>query len=115
MKKHSYKTLEMLSYIKSLQEIIPWAANHHERLDGSGYPFGLNANELDETSRIIAIADMFTALTEDRPYRKGMELSQVVDILDSEVAQGKLDGLIVDIVKRNIYALFDCVGKIILK
>lgn len=115
MKKHSYKTLEMLSYIKSLEEIIPWAANHHERLDGSGYPFGLNAHELDEISRIIAVADMFTALTEDRPYRRGMELPQVVDILDSEVAQGKLDELIVDIVKRNIYALFDCVGKIILK
>ncbi|MEO3992207.1 HD-GYP domain-containing protein [Pseudocitrobacter cyperus] len=113
MKKHSYKTLEMLSHIKSLQEIIPWAANHHERLDGSGYPFGLRAEELDETSRIIAVADVFTALTEDRPYRKGMDLPRAMDILETEAEQGKLDKLIVNVVKRNINIIFDCVGRII--
>lgn len=115
MKKHSYKTLEMLSHIKSLKEITPWAANHHERLDGSGYPFGLHADELDEASRIIAVADVFTALTEDRPYRKGMDLTQAMDILETEADQKKLDKLIVDIVKRNIKIIFDCVGQIVSK
>lgn len=115
MKKHSYKTLEMLSHIKSLKEITPWAANHHERLDGSGYPFGLHADALDEASRIIAVADVFTALTEDRPYRKGMDLTQAMDILETEADQQKLDKLIVDIVKRNINIIFDCVGQIVSK
>lgn len=111
MKKHSYKTLEMLSHIKSLQEITPWAANHHERLDGSGYPFGLHAEDLDETSRIIAVADVFTALTEDRPYRKGMNLTQAMDILETEAAYHKLDASIVNIVKDNIQIIFACVGQ----
>lgn len=113
MKKHSYKTLEMLTNITSLQEITPWAANHHERLDGTGYPFGLRGEELDETSRIIAVADVFTALTENRPYRQGMALSQAMDILETEAAQGKLDKLIVNIVKSNIKTIFECVGQII--
>lgn len=112
MKKHSYKTLEMLSHIKSLGEITPWAANHHERLDGSGYPFGIHGDELDAESRIIAVADVFTALTEDRPYRKGMPLTQAMDILEVEAEQLKLDKLIVNIVKRNIEIIFDCVGQI---
>lgn len=111
MKKHSYKTLEMLSHIKSLKEITPWAANHHERLDGSGYPFGLHADDLDETSRIIAVADVFTALTEDRPYRKGMNLTQAMDILETEAAYHKLDASIVNIVKDNIQIIFACVGQ----
>jgi putative nucleotidyltransferase with HDIG domain len=111
MKKHSYKTLEMLSHIKSLKEITPWAANHHERLDGSGYPFGLHAEDLDETSRIIAVADVFTALTEDRPYRKGMNLTQAMDILETEAAYHKLDASIVNIVKDNIQIIFACVGQ----
>lgn len=62
-------TGEILSAFSELGEIINWAANHHEKLDGSGYPLHLNQDYLQLPDRIIAIADIFTALTEDRPYR----------------------------------------------
>ncbi|MCF7809966.1 HD domain-containing protein [bacterium] len=72
MQKHTYYSYKALEYIEGMQEINEWASWHHERLDGSGYPFHLNAEQIPTGARIIAVADYFTAITEDRPYRKGM-------------------------------------------
>ena len=56
-----------------METINIWGSLHHEKLDGSGYPFHLKADELPLGSRIMAVADIFAALTEDRPYRQGMQ------------------------------------------
>ena len=68
------------------------ATLHHERLNGTGYPFGLKDAEIPLDARIIAVADVFDALTEDRPYRGPMPFAKALGILDEEVGDGKLDG-----------------------
>lgn len=60
--------------------------NHHERVDGSGYPQGLTGNDLDPYSKICAVADVYDALTSDRPYRPGMAPYRAMEILESESA-----------------------------
>jgi len=83
---HATITLKMLNELPfpaRLANIPKYAAGHHEKLDGSGYPRGLTEKELSLQSRIMAVADIFEALTaRDRPYRKPMKLSQVVKIME---------------------------------
>jgi putative two-component system response regulator len=64
---------------------------HHEKMDGSGYPYGLEGNEIPAVARIMAVADMYDALVTDRPYRKGMSREKAMDIIAAETAEGKLD------------------------
>ena len=73
-------------------DITDYVANHHERLDGSGYPRGLKGNDISIPARIIAIADTFEALTAtDRPYKSAKSLSQTLDIMKKECEKGTLD------------------------
>ncbi|MFR9039431.1 MAG: HD-GYP domain-containing protein, partial [Bilophila wadsworthia] len=74
------------------ERVSVWGGGHHERLDGKGYPLGLKGEEIPLPSRIMAIADVFTALTEDRPYRKGMTPPEALRIVEGMVKQGHLDG-----------------------
>ena len=83
MRSHTYYTYRVLNKIKALQPITEWAAFHHERLDGTGYPFRLKGHELSLGARIMAVADVFTAVSEDRPYRHGMEKDKVINVLKS--------------------------------
>lgn len=99
---HSYKTLEMLSLIKPLSRIKLWAANHHERLDGSGYPRGLTSYNIDLPSKILAIADVFTAMTENRPYRKGMEPERALDIIREDVQNKRLERTVFDVLETHL-------------
>lgn len=73
-----------------------WASNHHEKLDGSGYPEGLIAKDLDFNSRLIACLDIYQALREERPYRKPMDHLNAMGILRSMAEVGQLDHSIVD-------------------
>jgi HD-GYP domain-containing protein (c-di-GMP phosphodiesterase class II) len=66
------------------------AGEHHEKLDGSGYPHRLEARHLSLESRIIAVADVYGALSEDRPYRPGLTFDQIVSIM-SKLAPHQLD------------------------
>ena len=99
MRHHSYVTLMILGRIKGFEEISLWAANHHEKLDGSGYPFKKTASELSIESRIIMVADIFTARAQNRPSRTALATDTIVGMLKKEVAQHKLDRHIVDIVE----------------
>lgn len=72
IKTHSYYTYQVLSPLRGFDSIRNWAAFHHERPDGSGYPFHVKDDAFDQGCRIVALADVFTALTENRPYRPGM-------------------------------------------
>lgn len=82
---HATMTLKMLKELpfpQKLANVPEYAAGHHEKLDGSGYPRGLTKKELSIQSRIMAVADIFEALTaKDRPYKKPMKLSQAVKIM----------------------------------
>lgn len=101
IKSHPYFTYRILESFKNLEEIAIWASFHHEKLDGSGYPFHLKAYDLPLGSRIMSVADVFCAITEDRPYRKGMPKEQVVKVLDDMVKNLSLDPYIVEILKSN--------------
>ena len=105
VREHSYMTGEILSTFSELGEIINWAANHHEKLDGSGYPLHLNEHYLQLPDRIIAIADIFTALTEDRPYRPGMSRQQALQPIESDVINGALDKDVYRILHHHAEAL----------
>ena len=96
IKKHPKITRLCLQDINGFEEITKWASNHHEKLDGSGYPEGLLAKDLDFNSRLIACLDIYQALREDRPYRKSMDHNKVMEILNGMVKAGQLDHIIVD-------------------
>ncbi|HSB33828.1 MAG TPA: HD domain-containing phosphohydrolase [Nitrospirota bacterium] len=82
MRHHTYYTYRILETIPRFQVINKWASFHHERLDGSGYPFHLTARNIPRGSQIMAVADVFTAITEDRPYRRGMTRESAAKVLD---------------------------------
>ncbi|MDD5258365.1 MAG: HD domain-containing protein [bacterium] len=102
MKQHTYFTYTTLCTVKGLEEIAEWAAFHHEKLDGSGYPFHLRANKLSMISRIMAVADIFTALTEDRPYRAGMTLDEAMAIIKNLDEKGMLDHNVAKVLEHNL-------------
>jgi len=101
VKKHSYDTYWTLSAVKDLEEINTWASLHHECLDGRGYPFRLSSRDIPAGSRIVAVADVFTALTEDRPYRSGMTRHNSLHTLEQMAENRALDGDIVSTLVRN--------------
>jgi HD-GYP domain-containing protein (c-di-GMP phosphodiesterase class II) len=102
MKTHSYMTFEILSQIEGMSDIANWASSHHERLDGSGYPFHKVAQDLPLGARVLCVADVYTALTENRPYRSGMETAAAMAILNDQVAAGKLDTDVVSTLSRHL-------------
>ena len=95
IKKHPKITKECLQDISGFEEIAKWASNHHEKLDGSGYPEGLIAKDLDFNSRLIGCLDIYQALREERPYRKSMDHNKAMVILNSMAEEGQLDHIIV--------------------
>ncbi|MFQ5957218.1 MAG: HD-GYP domain-containing protein [Candidatus Brocadiales bacterium] len=101
IKQHTFYTFHILGKIDNFDEMNKWAAYHHERLDGKGYPFRISGYDMPIGARIMAVSDTFTALSEDRPYRKSQEKDMVVKILDKEVEKRGLDGRIVNMVKDN--------------
>ncbi len=101
VKIHTYQTRRILDPISDLTTITGWAASHHERLDGNGYPFHHSAAELSRGARIMAVADVFTAISEDRPYRAGMPREKVVQVLTEMGQSGKLDIEIVQLLLDN--------------
>ncbi len=97
VKEHPFHLHRLLGRIPAMQQVVAWGAFHHETLDGRGYPFHLQARELSLGARIVAVADVFAALTEDRPYRLGLPLSRAVDELRRMVKTGRLDPRVVDL------------------
>jgi putative nucleotidyltransferase with HDIG domain len=90
IQEHPRLTREILSRIGQFDELALIAGAHHEKLDGTGYPDHLPGASLRLEARIIAVADVYGALTEDRPYRAGLPLEQVVEIMTKDIPH-KLD------------------------
>jgi HD-GYP domain-containing protein (c-di-GMP phosphodiesterase class II) len=88
---HAAMTRQVLERVPGFAAIAPMAAAHHERLDGSGYPDGLTAEELSAQMRLLAVADVYEALTSERPYRAAMSSEQALRIIRAE-APHQLDG-----------------------
>ena len=79
---------------------------HHERLDGSGYPDGLKNEDLSPASRIMAVVDIYDALVTDRAYREGLKLEKALEILSQEANDKKLDenvvGKLIEVVREDL-------------
>ncbi|NVM77806.1 HD-GYP domain-containing protein (c-di-GMP phosphodiesterase class II) [Duganella sp. SG902] len=102
------KMLEALPWPKHLKNVPEYAGGHHERMDGKGYPRGLTKDQMSVQARVMAIADIFEALTaRDRPYKKGKMLSESLRILGNFSLNGHIDPDLFDIFIRNkIYLEF---------
>ncbi|MBC7330295.1 HD domain-containing protein [bacterium] len=106
---HPYLTYITLNRLRNFEKIRDAAAFHHERLDGSGYPFKLKGEEIPLHARIMAVSDVFSALREKRPYRAAMNIGEVINIVEREAKEGKLDLQIVSLLishRREIDAYF---------
>ena len=104
MRRHVSVTWDVLSQAVPRQ-VAEIASNHHEKLNGLGYPRGLSADQLCKTSRILAVADVLPALIEPRYYKPALPKERVLDIMRSNADQGALDPSIVAVVSENYDAL----------
>ena len=100
MKNHAGYTYMILSDVEDFEEVRDWAALHHEKLDGTGYPFGRTGAELNEPERIMACVDIYQALTESRPYKSGMTHEKACTILEDMAGKGWIDAAITEKIKR---------------
>lgn len=91
MKWHPYCTYHSLKRVFHSLPILEWTSFHHERLDGSGYPFRLADPDIPLGSQVLSVADVFTALAAHRPYRRGMRKDEIVVILENSVRNNKLN------------------------
>lgn len=105
MKMHTYYTYQILSHMNEIEKVREWASYHHEKVDGTGYPFGIKGDEMNEGCKIMKVADVFTALTEDRPYRTRMKKEEVVAILETLIEGDEEFHTIVTVLKNNYNAL----------
>jgi len=96
IKNHVRLTWELLKDIDGFQTVSLWASNHHEKLNGRGYPFGKNAAELDFNSRLVTCLDIYQAVSEDRPYHPGRSHAEAMRILRTFADNGEIDVNIVN-------------------
>jgi HD-GYP domain-containing protein (c-di-GMP phosphodiesterase class II) len=108
MRTHAFFTYQILDPIEALNVVFSWGSLHQERLDGSGYPFHLCGDELPLGARLMAVADVFTGLSENRPYRTGMPRDRVLGVLREMAAKGELDGKLVSLLVDH----YDAVSRV---
>jgi HD-GYP domain-containing protein (c-di-GMP phosphodiesterase class II) len=104
---HTYEFLKRIPWTKQLQNVPAIAYGHHEKLDGSGYPLGLKQADIPIQSQMMAIADIYDALTAgDRPYKRSLSVPIALKILRQEAAQSKLNSDLVALFEqRQIFAV----------
>ena len=104
---HPYYSYRILGAIQGLEDIALWTGAHHESLRGTGYPFRAGHDGIPLEARILTIADIFTALTEDRPYRAALDQAAVLPILLRKVEDFEIDRKVFQVLKEN-YAVVNC-------
>jgi putative two-component system response regulator len=102
MKQHPLIGERICSPLKSFRHVLPIIRQHHEKLDGSGYPDGLKGEEITLTAQIIQTVDIYDALTTDRPYRKALSPKEAFAIIYSEVKKGWWNGELVNLLERVV-------------
>ena len=109
---HTYEFLRRIPWTKQLQDVPIIAYGHHEKLDGSGYPLHLEQPKILIQSQMMAIADIYDALTAgDRPYKKGLSVATAIRILRQEAAQNKLNQELIDLFEQR--QIFSIVGHVL--
>jgi putative nucleotidyltransferase with HDIG domain len=96
MRQHTRQGFEILRQVPRFRQFAATASAHHEKLDGSGYHLGLKGEELGQSARILAVADICEALSADRPHRKAMPIGTVLARLEELVAAGHLCPVVTD-------------------
>jgi HD-GYP domain-containing protein (c-di-GMP phosphodiesterase class II) len=89
-----------LTDLEGLEDVRAWACNHHEKLDGTGYPLGKKAADLDFNSRLMTCLDIYQAVSEPRPYHPLRDHASTMEILNKMAGSGAIDeGIVKDIDK----------------
>ncbi len=104
MKSHTTLGAMILSRVEAFRGLAAIARDHHEKLDGSGYPNGLRADDIDLETRIVTVSDIFDALTAERPYRAAMPIDQALSIMAKDVGKA-LDPACFDALLRSLQHL----------
>ena len=99
---HPVAGCELLSGMKTMRRILPIVYHHHERLDGSGYPDGISGGDIPQVVRIVSVANVFDVLTTTRAYRPAMTFEQAWNVIDEDVARGRLDPDLVKALKEVV-------------
>jgi len=107
MNRHGFDSYMILRQIKGFHKISKIASMHHETLDGKGYPYKIEGKEIPIEARILAVADIFQALAQDRPYRKSIGAQKSFEIINEMRNQHKLDSSIVDILGDNLDEMYE--------
>lgn len=102
MNTHSFETMQILRKIRGFEAITSWAADHHEAPGGSGYPHGLDGAALPLEARILRLADIFQAMAQDRPYRKGLAPDALAAFMREQQRCGSIDPQLTDLLLANL-------------
>lgn len=104
---HTYKFLSIMPWTRHLKGVPLIAGAHHEKLDGTGYPRGLKADEIPVQSKMMTISDIYDALTaSDRPYKRAVPIPKALDILVDEVRVGHVDKELLDVfIEKKVYEI----------
>ena len=102
IKTHASSRHQILSQVQGLEEIVEWASQHHEKLNGKGYPYHIKEKNISFPARIIAVADIFQALAQKRPYRTNLTPLKILEILQEKVTAGDIDPDVVTVVQNNL-------------
>lgn len=94
-----------------LSTIATWVSQHHEALDAGGYIFGLKMDKISLGARVITVANIFCALTEDRPYRNGLSVEQTLQIMTNMALENKIDTKLVNYISLNANMVTNLVTK----
>jgi HD-GYP domain-containing protein (c-di-GMP phosphodiesterase class II) len=104
---HTYKFLSTIPWTPDLRRVADIAYAHHEKLDGTGYPNKLNAEQIPLQAKMMTIADIYDALTaQDRPYKKALPPERALNILAEEAKGGHIDKALLDVfIQGELYKL----------
>jgi putative two-component system response regulator len=103
MEQHTVAGERICAPLRSFRHVLPIIRSHHEKQDGSGYPDGLQGDQVPLTARILQITDIYDALTTDRPYRKALSAEKAFAIMREEVKRGWWDGSILSVFEAVVH------------
>jgi len=103
----SYRILQHIPFPKNMTNLLSTICQHHERMDGSGYPAGLKGAAISLAARLLMIVDIYDAITMERHYKPALSREQALLVLKEEAAQGKLDQRLVSIMIERIESIED--------
>jgi len=100
MRSHPVVGADLCRTMRTMETIVPLIRHHHERLDGSGYPDGLQGKEISRVVRILSVVDVYDALATDRPYREALPHAKCMEIMCEEVRRGWWDADVLEVLDR---------------